>query len=156
MTSAEPREYRGKIYYNTRNYAPKQYTYRNMAAHGSAQMLWSDFLKNAVFAKAMCLSQAGRDPETTMFAVEKDEDYLPEFRECVKSNMTSFLEQRAADPQGRLSYTLRDDVADTAVDKVLDQINLQELEDLDRDIYFAKKQEYRAKWNDIHKELSGE
>ena len=54
-----------------------------------------------------------------------------------------------------MNFTLKDETADTAVDKVCDQMNLIELWDLDREIYFSKKAELATKWNEIHRELSG-
>ena len=96
MTSAEPMEYRGKTMYNRRNYNPKHYTYNTMRAFSSSQLLWTDFLKNAALAKVMCLQDAERDPETTMFAIEKDEEYHGQFKECLKTKMSTFLADRAA------------------------------------------------------------
>ena len=45
-------------------------------------------------------------------------------------------------PKDPLQYTLKEEVADIAVDKALDQLNLSELLDNDREIFFSKKAEY--------------
>ena len=118
MTSAEPMEYRGKTMYNQRNYNPKNYTLNNMRAFSTGQAIWTDFIKNVGLAKTVCLKEAERDPETTMFAIEKDEDYHGQFKECIKTKMSTFLNERSS--KNQLSYTLKEDVADTAVDKALD------------------------------------
>ena len=84
-------EYRGEKAYSKRNYNPKYYTEDIMTEVSIGQMRWDDFMKNIYQTKVACLHKAERDIETTMFAVEKDEDYFPEFKECVKFRMTNFL-----------------------------------------------------------------
>ena len=45
-------------------------------------------------SKAQCLENAGRDIDEQMFAIEKDEEYLPEFKSCVKDLTVKFTEAR--------------------------------------------------------------
>ena len=92
----------------------------------------------------MCLDKQGKDTTMPMFAIEKDEDYFPEFKECVKESMTAFLEQRQAANPG--AYGLADGKADEAIERGLDWIKLAELEDHDYRIYVETKAEVEAKW----------
>ena len=81
-------EKRGWDYvYNTKNYNPANYTRQNMYNHAIREYQVTSFLESFLLARSTCLTAAGRDEDETMFSIQKDEAYLPEFRECVKEKL---------------------------------------------------------------------
>ena len=76
--------YLGKVYiYSKRNYRVSDYTFKKMLSLSYQKEMIKDLYAVTFIAKQHCLAQAQRDTDTTMFAIEKDEEYLPEFKTCV-------------------------------------------------------------------------
>ena len=133
MATSTPTEIQGKIMYNTRNYNPNHYKLDLMKQKASASLIFNDFAKNIGLAKVLCLSNTGRDIATPMFALERDEEYFPEFKECVKDSMQTYLQKRQeADPT---CYGLAEGMQEEAIARGLDYIKLAELKDNDYRIY---------------------
>ena len=84
MSTREYEECHGEIVYNQRNYNVKDYTFKNYRAKAISNYTLADLIKQSAFAKIMCLREAGKDDEQTMLSVERDEDYYPEFKQCVQ------------------------------------------------------------------------
>ena len=75
-----------------------------------------------------------------MYALEKDEGYLPEFKTCVKDITVRFNDARQKyaeeHPQSNImAYSLSDDKLDETIDKTLFMVKLEELKDCDLKIY---------------------
>ena len=86
-----------------------------------------------------------------MFAIEKNEEYYPEFKTCVKDSMVNFMTKRAAAKEqmkgeSLFHYDLKEDKVDEAIDRGLDQIKLNELRESDLNIYSIVKEELRSKY----------
>ena len=84
-----------------------------------------------------------------MFAIEKNEEYYPEFKTCVKDSLTSFMANRASAREQNdklFHYDINEDKVDEAVDRGLDQIKLNELRESDINIYAAVREELRSKY----------
>ena len=91
-------------------------------------------------SKAQCLHNAGKDVDEQMFAIEKDEEYLPEFKTCVKDIVTKFQDARntfaEANPKRNVfRYDLNEDQIDFAINTNLRLVMLEELKDSDMAIY---------------------
>ena len=101
-------------------------------------------------SKAACLNKAKREIDTPMIAIEKDDDYLPEFKECVKSNVLAIGETRgelAAKGLNRgFHYELNPDNAEQAIERGLDITKLEELKETDLRVYAQHREEIFAKW----------
>ena len=95
--------------------------------------MWGDFMRHAHIAKVNCLVAHGREADEAMFAIEKNEEYYPEFKTCVKDSLTNFMANRAA-------------AREQNMDRGLDQIKLNELKESDVNIYAAVREELRSKW----------
>ena len=118
----------GETYYSTKNYTNASYKYDIIRSQNINAMIWSDFVGNLNIAKAKCLAEAEREIDEPIMAVERDEEYFPTFKECVKTTIVDFLAFRAEGPGPAMGkYTLTEDNADSAVDKGLDVIKLNEL-----------------------------
>ena len=39
---------------------------------------------NAILSKAACLQNAGKETDTSLFSIERDDEYKPEFMTCFK------------------------------------------------------------------------
>ena len=97
-------------------------------------------------AKLVCLEEAGRDSDTTMFAIEKDEDYLAEFKTCVGQKLQQAVNERDDRVHDRMiSYRIADDEVDNLTNKVLHMIKVEELKDHDWYRYGELYNEMRAK-----------
>ena len=134
----------GQVFYNRRNYNPNQYTYKNYMMRGALGVMMNDFVKNVAMAKVVCLTQAERDPEMTMMAIQRDEDYEPEFRECVSGKMNELMEARAEKNEG-FNYNLAEDGQGTMIERALDMVKLNELKEHDFYLYNAFAQELKTK-----------
>ena len=44
--------------------------------------------------KDKCLLDAEKDIDTPLYALQKDEDYYPQFKSCVKSTLLDFVARR--------------------------------------------------------------
>ena len=49
------------------------------------------FLETITNIKNKCLLEGGKDLDTTLYALQKDEDYYPSFRSCVKETLIDFV-----------------------------------------------------------------
>ena len=142
-------EFGGKQMYSTRNYDPREYQYNKVRATNIAKVMWGDFMRQTAFAKAKCLTSHGHEIDEPMFAIEKNEDYYPEFKECVKDSLTTFMANRAAAREQNdklFHYDINEDKVDEAVDRGLDQIKLNELRESDVNIYATVREELRSKY----------
>ena len=85
-----------------------------------------------------------------MFAIEKNEEYYPEFKTCVKDTLVEFMNKRAEATREQnanaFHYDLKEEKVDEAVDRGLDQVKLMELREADINIYSQVKEEIKAKW----------
>ena len=137
-------EYRGDKYYSPRNYTNASYTYNIIRSQNIQALISSDLIGNIGYAKSMCLNMAERELDEPMMSIERDEEYLPVFKDCVKNAVVEYLNDRAASGKGlaMAKYTLTEDTADSAIDKGLDAIKLKELAEHDIQIY-----------NQFHEEL---
>ena len=89
-------EHKGWTMYSQKNYNPTHYTHKNMSKLGHFKLALKDLYGVVKASKAQCLHNAGRDVEEPMFAIEKDEEYLPEFKTCVKDLTVKFQDARNA------------------------------------------------------------
>ena len=113
----------GKTMYSSRNYNPKNYTINNAKATSVAKLMWSDFIRQCYMAKTKCLVEQGHEMDEQMFAIEKNEDYFPEFKTCVKDSMVEFMNNRAAASEQNAKlfhYDLNEEKVDEAVNRGLD------------------------------------
>ena len=135
--------------YSTRNYNPKDYTHNNVKAQNIAKVMWGDFMRHTQYAKVNCLLSQGHEADEQMFAIEKNEEYYPEFKTCVKDSLISFMAKRAETKEqneSQFHYDLKEDKIDEAIDRGLDQIKLNELRECDLNIYEIVKEELRGKY----------
>ena len=84
----------GDTFYSQSNYDPNHYTLQNMLARDTFRIYQADLVRNIFLSKAKCLLDAGKPTHTTVFALEKDEEYYPTFKECVKTTVSDFLSFR--------------------------------------------------------------
>ena len=87
-----------ETYYSTRNYTDKSYTFDRTKAANIRAIWMADLISNMKIAKMKCLAEADREVDETMFAIEKDEEYLATFKECCKTTLTGFLDWRSQQP----------------------------------------------------------
>ena len=142
-------EFGGKQMYSTRNYDPREYQLQKVKAQNIAKVMWGDFMRQAHIAKVKCLVSQGHEADEPMFAIEKNEEYYPEFKTCVKDSLTSFMANRASAREQNdklFHYDINEDKVDEAVDRGLDQIKLNELRESDINIYAAVREELRSKY----------
>ena len=87
--------------------------------------------------------------EEPIFAIEKDDDYYPEFKTCVKDTVQGYFAKRAElaekDPRVR-HYSLNEDKIDDTIERGLDSLKLYELADSDIDVHDRVKAEIMAKY----------
>ena len=139
-------EVNGRTYYSTRNYRPAEYTFNNMKALSYSKLLWADFVTSVSAAKMKCLESQGHEVDEPMFAIEKNEEYYPEFKECVKTSLLDFFAARGEKSANQLHYDLHEDKVDEAIDRGLDAVKLEELRESDINIFSAFKEELREKY----------
>ena len=133
MSSREYEVIKGHTWYNQRNYNPMNYKYDSMVQKLAAKNKIYNLASTAWAAKRQCLKDAGREDDSTMLAIQRDEEYLPEFTECVKSKIESVIEQEE-DPSQALDYSL-------------DVIKLAEMKELDGErLHAAFEKEFKEKW----------
>ena len=85
--------------------------------------MWGDFMRHATMAKVKCLSAHGRELDEPMFAIEKNDEYYPEFKDCVKESVTSLMANRGAAREQNeklFHYDLNEEKIDEAIDRGLD------------------------------------
>ena len=80
-------EINGHTFYSKLNYDPSRYTYNNMVARYQNKRLWSTFIQDVNMSKVVCLKKADRDIEETISSLERDEDYMPQLKLCVKDQL---------------------------------------------------------------------
>ena len=73
-----------KVFWSPRNYNNRGYTFNTMKLHHQSNSVWGQLCRDVFMSKTACLNKAERDIETQMIAIEKDDDYLPDFKDCVK------------------------------------------------------------------------
>merc|ERR1711907_775922 len=139
----------GVTYVFPRSYNTEAYTYENYLNHGINRLVQKDLYVFGLAAKMKCLKDAGKEMDTTMLAIEKDEDYLGEFKTCVTSTVNQALAERNAIVAQRkealtaagkkfkptLEYTLPEDKAEPMINQTLDMIKLNELKEHDHWMY---------------------
>jgi hypothetical protein len=74
----------GDTTYSRRNYNTNLYTHKQMVGVGYRSLVLRDFLINTAVSKIKCLTVAGKDAETPMLAIQKDAEYFPTFKDCMK------------------------------------------------------------------------
>ena len=125
-----------------------------MAAIGKHSLNLKDFVFNMSGAKAFCLNKAGKEYDMTMMAIEREDDYLDEFKGCVKETMTDFLIKRNEEidalPSGQghkfPRYVIDEEHGDKMIDTGLDLIKLAELKEHDHRLYKKYELECKEKW----------
>ena len=109
---------------------------------------------NAILSKATCLKNAGKETDTSLFSVERDDEYKPEFMNCFKEQMNDILGKQQAKydelPVQQQAKTwnrrLEDDQLEPAIDKSYDLVMLNELYEADLNIFEKWKNKTIAKW----------
>jgi len=140
-------ESRGETYHSTKNYTNSTYKYDLVRSQNINTLVFGDFLANLAISKAKCLAEAGRELDEPMMALERDEEFFPVFKECVKTTIVGFLAFRAEGPGPAMGkFTLDEEHADTAVDKGLDMIKLNELKESDIQVYNNFMEELKGKY----------
>ena len=144
----------GLTYSFTRNYSVNNYTHKNQLNQGIASLMFEQLVKVTALSKMACLNTAQREVDTPMLAIEKDDDYLGDFKTCVKESVFKGLADRNAKvaealekaaaknqaaPLGAFEVNLNEDNADGAIDSALDVIKLSELREHDDMLYRAFK-----------------
>ena len=147
--------HRGTTFTFTRSYNVHNYTHENQISRGITNAIMKTTGVLAFMAKAKCLQIADREPDMTIVAIEKDEDYTPDFKTCVSEKVNELLAARNSDiaaakatalEKGQpepthlgFEFTLPEDKAEGAIDTAFDLIKLSELKDHDRNMYKAFK-----------------
>ena len=72
-----------------------EYKHSTMVDYGMANLVQRDLVINTMFSKVKCLENAGKEANMTMYAIEKDDDYLPTFKTCVKDQLATILQKRS-------------------------------------------------------------
>ena len=143
----------GVTYVFPRSYNAQYYNHADYLNVGINRMIQKELLIASMFAKAKCLKDADRDQDTTMLAIEKDEDYHGEFKTCVASTINTALAERNAviaqrkekalaageSFKGAVEFTLPEDKAESMVSHTLDLLKLTELREHDHNLYKAFK-----------------
>ena len=96
-------EHRGETVYSSKNYTNATYKYDVVRSQNINAMVFGDFIGNLAISKTKCLHEAGREVDEPMMAIERDEEYYPTFKECVKTTITGFLAFRAESGGPKLS-----------------------------------------------------
>ena len=122
--------------------------------------MFEQLVKVTAISKMACLHTAQREVDTTMFAIEKDDDYLGDFKACVKETVFKGLadrnakveealeaaaKKRQAAPLGAFPVNLNEDNADGAIDAALDMIKLNELREHDFSLFKQFKKTLQEK-----------
>ena len=156
----EPYEHpNGQTYVFKRSYNARLYNHDFYLTRGINAMIFKDLFMAASLSKAKCLKEADREVDTPMFAIEKDEDYLGDFKTCVATNVNAALAERNAviaqrkeellkkgkPANGAIEFTLPEDRAESMIDGALDAIKLSELREHDHNLYKAFKSQLEAK-----------
>ena len=74
-----------------RKYNPKHYKYDTYSKLALNNIMRADFIMNTNLARKMCLYESGHDVNTTITAVEREEEYFPVLKDCVKDKLTTFF-----------------------------------------------------------------
>ena len=124
--------------YSRRNYSPELYTFETMLKRGIQNLRLKDLVMNVTGAKMSCLTQAGKEDDMTMTAIERDGEYLPQFKKCIKNMMTLHFGQRVQYNKNLskvASYHIPDGQEEAIYDMALDQVKLNELHEVDWHLY---------------------
>ena len=77
----------GVTYVFPRSYNAQHYNFDTYLTAGINRLIQKELLTATFLSKAKCLKDAGKETDTTMLAIEKDEDYHSEFKTCVASTV---------------------------------------------------------------------
>ena len=156
----EPYEHpNGQTYVFKRSYNARVYNHDYYLTRGVNALIFKDLVMATMLSKAKCLKEADRETDTPMFAIEKDEDYLGDFKACVATNVNTALAERnaiIADRKaellkkgkpilGAVEFTLPEDRAESMIESALDAVKLSELREHDHNLYKAFKSQLEAK-----------
>ena len=72
-----------------------------MLSHGRREVQIKSFFDHFLLARSACLLAAQKEEDMTMYAIEKDEAYLPEFKECVKEKI---VEAQSIYPENHVKH----------------------------------------------------
>ena len=143
-------EKNGEVFYDQRNYNPAAYTLEKMRARNRLQLMMAEAMQVAEIAKFKCLKEdPDRDTDEPVFALQKDEEYFPTFRTCVKNQLLGFFEMRNRLIDEKRTFgdktAFTESNIDPLVDQGLDVVKLRELQDSDFEIYKKFKEELKTK-----------
>ena len=160
--SKEFTNHRGTTFTFDRSYNVHNYTYENQIAEGIGKVVMKNVGIAALIARFKCLKAADKETDMTMVAIEKDDEYEPEFKTCVtekiaeelaarNENIASIKAQAAEKglPEPThvgFEFTLPEEKSERIIENALDMIKLAELKDHDRNMYTAFKQTLRDKY----------
>ena len=85
-------------------------------------------------AKTKCLIDHEREEDEPIFALERDEEYFPKLKSCVKETLLAAYAKKKASGQKEV-YSLNEDALDQNVGNGLDWVKLVELKDHDIRLY---------------------
>ena len=143
--------HRGTTFTFDRSYNVRNYTVENQITQGVNKVILQNVGIAALIARFKCLQAADKETDMTMVAIEKDDDYAPDFKTCVSEKVTEELAARnekiasvkaAAAEKGQpepanlgFQFTLSEEKSEKIIESALDMIKLQELKDHDRLMY---------------------
>ena len=137
-------ERNGEIYYDQRNYDPKHYTYKNMKSQALQHFIMAELMKVAEASKKHCLVSNDREIYEPIFALEKDEEFFPVFRQCLKTNMLDYFSQKNAALKKDVTNFNEQNI-NSHLDRSIDMIKLSELKESDIEMYTDFRKEVKAK-----------
>ena len=151
MNRFEPFEQRGATYEFVRSYNASGYNHNAYIAKGLHNMKFTELMKITMLSKIACLKKADKEADTTMMAIERDEDYVDEFKTCVKDTTAEVLAERQNRVAAHLEKggnALQIDVPedDKVYEGLLDGVKLLELKEHDDDLYDAFKASLSTKY----------
>ena len=112
-------------------------------------MIMAETLMAAEMSKTKCLREHERDPAEPVFALEKDEDFFPSFKNCVKTNLFGYIQHRnqliEQNQYKAVPAPFEEGDMEVVTSMALDQIKLNELRESDYDIYEQFRDEIKSK-----------
>ena len=89
-----------------------------------------------------------------MFAIQKDAEYLPEFKSCMKERVNYMIEQRnekwkdlpAQHQKYAHNYSFDEETTDKMLDRSIDMVMLSELREVDPNVWEKYRAKIHAKW----------
>ena len=143
MSSREyEKTHTGATVYNQRNYNTADYTYKNMKTLAQGQVRAGMMLQLMKIAKIKCLKEAQRETDTPILAIQRDEEYLPEFTACVKNEFLSASNREKAEEN--------DELMDKTIDCLIDTVKLEEVKEIDWRVWKNYNEEYKEKWRGVN------